>query len=152
MNKTSVAFAVCLTAPILCAAQLVAQDIQRDVLAGHVVSAAGPVRGAVVTVTTVGAQPGAAPATARTDAEGRWLVAVQEGTGTYAIRVTAIGMKPAEASAKRGEPRKPIIVDVTMIAQAISLDTMKIVVQRRPRAEREVVAQDRAANQADRYI
>jgi hypothetical protein len=136
----------------LFATSLRAQDIQRDVLAGHVTGPAGPVRGAVVSVTNVGAPQGTPPQNARTDVEGRWLLAVQEGTGNYAIRVTAIGMKPAETTAKRGEPRKPIIVDVTLVANPAVLDTMKVVARQRPRAAPELVAQDRAGAQADRFI
>jgi hypothetical protein len=136
----------------LLAAPLRAQDIQRDVLAGHVTGPAGPVRGAVVSVTNVGAPQGTPPQNARTDVEGRWLLAVQEGTGSYNIRVTAIGMKPAETTAKRGEPRKPIIVDVVLVANPAVLDTMKVVVQQRPRTPPELVAQDRAGAAADRFI
>ena len=65
--------------------------------------------GAMVNVTIVDGPAGAAPLVARTDVEGRWLVAVQEGTGNYIVRVTAIGMKPAQTTAKRGEPRKPTV-------------------------------------------
>src|SRR5262245_61558979 len=78
-----------------------AQQVERDVLAGRVTSASGPVAGATVTVTSVGGTDDAR-GVARTDAEGRWLVAIQEGTGDYRIRVTAIGMSPVSTTAKRG--------------------------------------------------
>ena len=97
-----------------------APQTQRDVLAGHITGPSGPIAGATVTVLAAGAQSDAAPQVARTDVEGRWLVAVQEGTGDYVIRVTAIGMVPARTTAKRGEPRKPIIVDVRMEAAAVA--------------------------------
>src|ERR1700754_4669376 len=81
----------------------VAAQVQRDVLAGHVYGPNGPVSGATVSVLAVGAPPGTFPQTARSDAEGRWLVAVQDGTGEYTVRATAIGMVPKQTMAKRGE-------------------------------------------------
>src|SRR5262245_4005400 len=98
----------------LFAAPLVAQQTvpktQRDVLAGKITGPNGPVQGATITVLDAGAPLGTFGQTARTDAEGRWLAAVQEGSGDYVIRVKAIGMLQKETSAKRGEPFKPIIV------------------------------------------
>src|SRR5262245_3441993 len=68
-----------------------AQQMERDVLAGHITGPNGAVQGATISVTAVGAPAGTIPQTARSDAEGRWLVAVQEGPGEYTVRVTAIG-------------------------------------------------------------
>jgi len=114
------------------------QTTQRDVLAGHITGPNGPVPGATVSVLASNAQPGTFAQTARTDAEGRWLVAVQDGTGDYVVRVTAIGMVPKSTTAKRGEPRKPIIVDIRLEQAAVELGAVKVIEQRRqrpPRAE-----------------
>lgn len=132
-------------------ATIVAQATQRDVLAGHITGPNGPVPGATVSVLPSNAPPGTFAQTARTDPEGRWLVAVQEGTGEYVIRVTAIGMTPKTVTAKRGEPYKPIIVDVKMEAAAVELGAVRVVEQRRqrpPRAEGipERVGSDRATD------
>ena len=150
--KNRYSFLAAALAMLTATARSGAQEIQRDVLAGHVTGPGGAIRGAVVSVANSNAAQGTPGQNARTDAEGRWLVAIQEGTGNYVIRVTAIGMKPAQATARRGEPRKPIVVDITMVASPVALDTMKVAVQRRPRAEREITAQDRAGNQADRFV
>ena len=120
-----------------------AQDLQRDILAGHITGPSGAVAGAMVSVTPVDATAGAAPLIARTDIEGRWLVAVQEGSGNYVVRVTAIGMKPAQTTCQRGEPRKPIIVDIHMEAAAVSLDAVRVTEARRPRPPRENGAPER---------
>src|SRR5690242_8571577 len=130
-------------AAALSSTSLRAQQVQRDVLAGHVVGPSGPVTGALVTVRSVGAPEGTPPSTARTDGEGRWLVAIQEGTGDYVVRVTSIGMQPAQATAKRGEPRKPIVVDLRMEATAVSLEAMRITEARRPRPPRDNGAAER---------
>src|SRR5690349_15767174 len=80
-----------------------AQQLKRDVLAGHVTGPSGdPVPGAQVGVLAVGAPADARPQVARTDIEGRWLLAVQEGPGTYVVRVQALGMQPAVDTARRG--------------------------------------------------
>jgi hypothetical protein len=123
-----------------------AQDIQRDILAGHITGPSGAVAGALVSVTIVDTTTSHAPLVARTDVEGRWLVAVQEGTGNYIVRVTAIGMKPAQATAKRGEPRKPIIVDIRMEAAAVSLDAVRVTEARRPRPPRDNGAPERVGS------
>src|SRR5947209_4497155 len=81
-------------------------QLQRDVLAGHITGPNGPVAGATISVLAAGAPPGTFAQTARSDAEGRWLVAVQEGSGEYTVRVTAIGMTPKSTTVKRGEPHK----------------------------------------------
>jgi hypothetical protein len=122
------------------------QQLQRDILAGHITGPSGAVAGAMVSVTIVDGPAGAAPLIARTDVEGRWLVAVQEGTGNYIVRVTAIGMKPAQTTAKRGEPRKPIIVDVRMEAAAVSLDAVRVTEARRPRPPRDNGAPERVGS------
>src|SRR5262245_38004494 len=139
---------VALAAAILIASaeSSLAQLVQRDVLAGRVTSASGPVVGATVTVTSVGSTTDAARGGARTDAEGRWLVAVQEGTGDYRVRVTAIGMSPATTTAKRGEMRKPIIVEVRMEPTAVALEAVRVLESRRPRPPREIMAEDRAGS------
>jgi hypothetical protein len=126
--------------------QSVAQQLQRDILAGRINGPSGAVAGATISVSAVGAAAGTMPNTARSDAEGRWLVAVQEGTGEYTVRVTAIGMKPLTTTAKRGEPRKPIIVDIKMEASAVTLDAVRVLEARRPRPPREIQAQDRAGS------
>src|SRR5215208_4948148 len=54
------------------------QDIQRDILAGHITGPSGAVAGALVSVTVVDSTSPRAPLVARTDVEGRWLVAAQE--------------------------------------------------------------------------
>src|SRR6476661_4460156 len=123
-----------------------AQDLQRDILAGHITGPSGAVAGAMVSVTQVDPAAGAAPLIARTDIEGRWLVAVQEGSGNYVVRVTAIGMKPAQTTAKRGELRKPIIVDIHMEAAAVSLDAVRVTEARRPRPPRENGAPERVGS------
>ena len=124
---------------------------QRDVLAGHITGPNGPVPGATVSVLAANAPAGTFAQTARTDVEGRWLVAVQEGTGDYVVRVTAIGMVPKSVTAKRGEARKPIIVDVKMEQAVVELGPVRVVEQRRqrpPRAEGvpERVGSDRAVD------
>ena len=124
---------------------------QRDVLAGHITGPNGPIPGAQVSVLAANAPAGTFAQTARTDAEGRWLVAVQDGTGDYVVRVTAIGMVPKSVTAKRGEPRKPIIVDVKMEQAVVELGPVRVVEQRRqrpPRAEGapERVGSDRAVD------
>ena len=73
-------------------------------------------------------------------------MAVQEGTGNYVVRVTAIGMKPAQATAKRGEPRKPIIVDIHMEAAVVSLDAVRVTEARRPRPPRDNGAPERVGS------
>src|SRR5678815_2011151 len=98
---------------------------QRDVLAGHITGPNGPVPGATVSVLAANAPAGTFAQTARTDSEGRWLVAVQEGTGDYVVRVTAIGMVPKSVTAKRGEARKPIIVDVKMEQAVVELGPVR---------------------------
>src|SRR6476660_7314797 len=128
-----------------------AQATQRDVLAGHITGPNGPVPGATVSVLAANAPAGTFAQTARTDAEGRWLVAVQEGSGDYVVRVTAIGMVPKSVTAKRGEARKPIIVDVKMEQAVVELGPVRVVEQRRqrpPRAEGvpERVGSDRAVD------
>jgi len=120
-----------------------AQQIQRDVLAGHVTGPNGAIPGATVSVRAVGAPEGTPPQTARTDIEGRWLVAVQNGTGEYIVRATAIGMIPKQTTAKRGEPRKPIIVDLEMEAAPVNLDAVRVVAAQRPRPQREGLATER---------
>lgn len=128
-----------------------AQTTQRDVLAGHITGPNGPIPGATVSVLAANAPAGTFAQTARTDAEGRWLVAVQEGTGDYVVRITAIGMVPKSVTARRGEARKPIIVDVKMEQAAVELGPVRVVEQRRqrpPRAEGvpERVGSDRAVD------
>ncbi|HEV8217088.1 MAG TPA: TonB-dependent receptor, partial [Gemmatimonadaceae bacterium] len=128
-----------------------AQTTQRDVLAGHITGPNGPIPGATVSVLAANAPAGTFAQTARTDAEGRWLVAVQEGTGDYVVRITAIGMVPKSVTAKRGEARKPIIVDVKMEQAVVELGPVRVVEQRRqrpPRAEGlpERVGSDRAVD------
>ena len=123
-----------------------AQQMQRDVLAGHITGPNGPIAGATVGVTPVGAPAGTPPQTARSDIEGRWLVAVQEGPGEYVVRATAIGMVPKQTTAKRGEPRKPIIVDIKLEAAPVNLDAVRVVAARRPRPPRQDVAPDRVGS------
>src|SRR5262245_6169815 len=120
-----------------------AQQTQRDVLAGHITGPSGPLPGAMVSVTPVGAPAGTTPQVARSDIEGRWLIAVQEGPGEYTVRVTAIGMVPKTTTAKRGEPRKPIIVDVKLEAAPVALETVRVVEARRPRPPRQEMQPDR---------
>jgi len=55
-----------------------AQATQRDVLAGHITGPNGPVAGATVSVLAANAPPGTFAQTARTDPQGRWLLAIQE--------------------------------------------------------------------------
>jgi hypothetical protein len=130
--------AAALAAPLMCLASLAhAQQMQRDILAGHVAGPNGAVARATVSVLPVGAPPGTLPQTARSDIEGRWLVAIQEGPGEYAIRVTAIGMVPKQTTAKRGEPHKPILVDVQMEAAPVELDAVRVVAAQRPRPPRQ---------------
>ena len=93
-----------------------AQDLQRDILAGHITGPSGPVAGAMVSVTQVDATAGAAPLIARTDIEGRWLVAVQEGSGNYVVRVTA--------SDERSEPRDRAL-ETSFTSSAILVDNRK---------------------------
>ena len=136
---------------VLAASTLRAQAPQRDVLAGHITGPNGPIPGATVSVRATNAPPDTFAQTARTDAEGRWLVAVQDGTGNYTVRVTAIGMVPKSVTAKRGEPYKPIIVDVKMEQAVVELGPVRVVEQRRqrpPRAEGapERVGSDRAVD------
>jgi hypothetical protein len=116
------------------------------VLAGHITGPRGPVFGATITVLPAGAPAGTFGQTARTDAEGRWLVAVQDGTGEYVVRVRAIGMTPTETTAKRGEPRRPIIVDVRMEAVVLALDAVRVVADKRTRPPRQDVAPDRVGS------
>lgn len=119
------------------------QLTQRDVLAGHVTGPNGAIAGATVSVLPMGAPAGTLPQTARSDIEGRWLVAIQEGSGDYVVRATAIGMVPKQTSAKRGEPRKPIVVDIQMEAAPVALDAVRVVEARRPRPQREIGAPER---------
>src|SRR5439155_7066759 len=116
---------------LICVACLVASaagaQMQRDVLAGHISGPSGPVAGATISVLAANAPLGTFPQTARTDAEGRWLVAVQEGPGEYKVKVTAIGMVPKTVTAKRGETRKAIIVDVKLEQAVIELEAMRVV-------------------------
>src|ERR1019366_4611812 len=129
--------------PVLCA-----QVLRRDVLAGHVFGPNGdPLAGATVSVVAAGAPTGTAPLNARTDVEGRWLVAVQEGPGNYTVRAIAIGMKPAQANAKRAGQGKPIMVDLRLEAAPQTLATVKVVEKRRTRPPRENVAQDQASTE-----
>src|SRR5262245_8710661 len=122
------------------------QQMQRDVLAGHITGPSGPLQGAMVSVTPVGAPAGAPPQTARADIEGRWLIAVQEGPGEYVVRATAIGMVPKTTTAKRGEPRKPIIVDLKLEAAPVALETVRVVEARRPRPPRQEMQPDRVGS------
>jgi hypothetical protein len=60
-------------------------------------------------------------------------------------------MQPVQTTAKRGEPRKPIIVDLHMEPTAVSLEAMRITEARRPRPQRdngvpERVGSDRATD------
>ena len=114
-----------------------AQQMNRDVLAGHVTGPNGAITGATVSVLPVGAPAGTLPRTARSDIEGRWLVAIQEGPGEYVVRATAIGMVPKQTTAKRGEPHKPIIVDIQMEAAPVALDAVRVVAAQRPRPQRQ---------------
>ena len=102
-----------------------------------------PSPAATVSVRAVGAPEGTPPQTARSDIEGRWLVALQDGTGEYIVRATAIGMIPKQTTAKRGEPRKPIIVDLQMEAAPVNLDAVRVVAAQRPRPQRETQAPER---------
>src|ERR1041384_3907723 len=148
--STNILAATALTVAL--AAPLAAQTVQRDVLAGHITGPGGPVPGATVSVLPANAPAGTFAQTAPTDAEGRWLIAVQEGGGDYVIRVTAIGMTPKTTTAKRGEPYKPIIVDVKMEAAIVELGAVRIVEQRRQRPPRidgivpERIGSDRATD------
>ena len=126
------------------AAALEAQDLRRDVLAGHVTVLGGAaVVGATVAVLAVGASAEIRPQTARTDAEGRWFLAVQEGPGQYVVHVTAIGMRPAQDTASRTGRRGPIIVDFRLEPIPVVLSALTVVA--RPRPPREIVAEDQAA-------
>ena len=55
-------------------------------------------------------------------------------------------MKPAQTTAKRGEPRKPIIVDIHMEAAAVALDAVRVTEARRPRPPRENGAPERVGS------
>ncbi len=123
-----------------------AQETERDVLAGHVTSARGAVANATVIVQVVGPTSGPRTLTGRSDAEGRWLVAVQEGTGDYVVRAIAFGYKPTQVAAKRKELHRPIIVDIRMDVLPALLDTVRVAAQLRPRPPREIMAQDRAGS------
>ena len=144
MRAIALVIAAALTMPMVGRAQ---DAVMRDVLAGHVRGPRGPVENATVLVQIRSLGAPTRTQTARTDAEGRWLVAVQEGTGNYFVRAIAFGMKPAQVEARRGEPQKPILVDLRMEANPMSLDTVRVVVSTpRPRVNREVQAADRAGS------
>jgi hypothetical protein len=137
---------VVLLAVIPAAPSLFAQDLQRDILAGRVTGPGGDrVAGAVVSVVAAGAASGTRPQTARTDAEGRWLVAVQEGPGEYVVRVNMIGMAPAQATATRMAARTPIIVNFRLEPMTVTVAAVNVVAQRRQRPPRELLAPDQAA-------
>jgi hypothetical protein len=132
-----------LTAPTL----LRAQGLQRDILLGRVTGPGGdPVPNAIVGVLAVGASAETRPRTARTDGEGRWLVAVQEGPGEYVVRVTAIGMRPAQTTATRIASRGPIVVNFRLEQLPVVLSELTVVA--RPRPPREIVATDQGAAEA----
>jgi len=129
---------------------LCAQDLQRDILAGRVTEPGGdPVAGALVSVVAAGAAAGTRPQTARTDAEGRWLIAVQEGRGEYVVRVNMIGMAPAQAAATRIAPRTPILINFRLEPVPVTLAEVNVVARQRSRPPREIVAEDQAS--AERY-
>jgi hypothetical protein len=131
-------------AALLAVQVLVAQELRRDILAGHVLGPGGDgVANAIVSVVSVGAAAETRPQTARTDNEGRWLVAIQEGRGQYVVRVTAIGMRPAQDTATRTARRGPIIVDVRL--EAIPVVLAELTVVARPRPPREDLAEDQAS-------
>src|SRR5262245_57786916 len=77
--------------------------IARDILTGRVTGPNGAIGGATVVVFIGGADT-TRRQQARTDEEGRWLSAVQNGIGEYTVRAQAIGMKPLTQTAKRGMP------------------------------------------------
>jgi hypothetical protein len=134
-----------LLAAFMAARALVAQDLQRDILAGRVTGPGGnPVANAVVSVLAVGAPAGTRPQTARTDNEGRWLIAVQEGPGEYVVRVNMIGMAPAQATATRNLPRTPILVNFRLEPVPVTLAEVNVVAPRRARPPRQTVAPDQA--------
>src|SRR5262249_61005191 len=93
--------AAALAASMMCLASTArAQQMQRDILAGHVTGPNGAIAGATVSVLPAGAAAGTLPQTARSDIEGRWPGAIQEGPGAYVVRPTAIGMGPQPTTAQ----------------------------------------------------
>jgi hypothetical protein len=149
MTRYCAALLVLFFAGLPTAPSLFAQDLQRDILAGHVSGPGGnPVANAVVSVLAVGAPAGTRPQTARTDAEGRWLIAVQEGPGEYVVRVNMIGMAPAQATATRVAPRTPILVNFRLEPVPVTLAEVNVVARQRPRPPREDVAPDLASAEA----
>lgn len=140
---------VALLAALPAAPSLYAQDLQRDILAGRVTGPGGdPVAGAVVSVVAAGTATGTRPQTARTDAEGRWLIAVQEGPGEYVVRVNMIGMRPAQDTAARVAPRTPILVNFRLEPVPVTLAEVNVVARQRSRPPRELVAPDQASAEA----
>jgi hypothetical protein len=141
---------VALLAALPAAPSLSAQDVQRDILAGRVTGPGGDrVAGAVVSVVAAGAAAGTRPQTARTDNEGRWLIAVQEGPGEYVVRVNMIGMAPAQATATRTLPRTPILVNFRLEPVPVTLAEVNVVARHRPRPPREIVAADQASAEVE---
>lgn len=137
-----------LAAMLAAAHMLHAQTLQRDILIGRIRGPTGdPLPSATVSVLAVGAAAGTAPRNARTDSEGRWLVAVQEGPGEYIVKAVAMGMKPAEATGKRVGQGKPIIVDFRLQALPVTLSEVKVVERKRTRPPRENVVQDQASTE-----
>ncbi|HEY8174936.1 MAG TPA: carboxypeptidase regulatory-like domain-containing protein [Gemmatimonadaceae bacterium] len=115
-----------------------AQDASHDLLRGTV---RGPdnasVRNATVSVMPAGAAADARPFIVRSDTAGNWTMTLPVTAPSYAVTVTALGMKPTKVTAQRTGEGKPIVVNVTLARAVVELGAVRVVETRRRPPPRE---------------
>jgi hypothetical protein len=107
----------------------------RDVLTGRVSGPRGSLEAATVVLWPSG--DSTRRQTARTNADGRWLISVMDGAGDYAVRATSIGMKASNVRALRVTIGAPIIVNFRLDVNAVQLSAVRVVANNKPRAPRD---------------
>lgn len=131
-----------LTALVVAVAPLTAQQavvsrgqISPDTLAGRVVTDSGAPVAAVPVVVTRG--PDRAVFRTMTDADGRWRMVVDSGTGDYLVYVAATGFKPSRTRVTRAGAETRLDVVLTLTSSAPStLATVTVVARKREAPQR----------------
>lgn len=131
-----------LTALVVAVAPLTAQQavvsrgqVSPDTLAGRVVTDSGAPVAAVPVVVTRG--PDRAVFRTMTDADGRWRMVVDSGTGDYLVYVAATGFKPSRTRVTRAGAETRLDVVLTLTSSAPStLATVTVVARKREAPQR----------------
>ncbi len=97
---------------------------QVDVVRGRITSPESvPIEGAQVTVTTIS---GSVSRTARTDANGRYMITVPGGDGDYMVQIAAIGFLARRFEIKRVADEDILLGDARLARSVNELDAVRI--------------------------